>query len=212
LGRGFEPHPPHAWTGTPEFEKVVVTGTGALLRPIELTSREPVMIKRLVTVLALGLALVAPAPAATADTRTFRDDARTAGPMDIRSVSVRNEQRLTLRIVVDDLQRRPGRSASAWIDTDPRRPGPEYVIGSGLFDSDWQISRARNWKVAGDGPLSCPVGQTLVYDRDVIRWTTGTRCLGRYSSVRVSFATRGSGGATDASPARRTLHPRVARF
>jgi hypothetical protein len=130
--------------------------------------------------------------------------------MDIHRVTVANKTRLQVRIVVDDLQRRTGRSASVWIDTNQARIGPEFVIGSGLYDSDWMISRARGWRVAGSGPLNCPVDQRLDFRRDVISWTTGPACLGKYSAVRVS-AEAGKGGHTDYSPKRHRFHAWVGR-
>ena len=147
---------------------------------------------------------------AIAESGSFEDSAGTRGPMDIHRVTVVNEDRLTLRVVVEDLQRRTGRSAAAWIDTRPGRRGPEYLISSGLYDSDWQIFRARNWRVVGDGPLPCAIEQALSYKREVIRWTTGRDCLGRYRGVRVSVETRWR-KTIDHSPRRHVLHGRVAR-
>jgi hypothetical protein len=127
--------------------------------------------------LSVLLLLVGGPPSALAETLSFPDGTTALGPMDIHRVKVVNEERLTIQITVDDLQRRHNRSASAWIDTDSDRRGPEYFIGSGLYDSDYQIARARDWQVVGSGPLACPIAQTLAFDRDVIRWTTGRACL-----------------------------------
>lgn len=157
------------------------------------------------------LLLLAASPQAVAASRTFEDSAGTRGPMDIHRVTVVNEKRLTLRVLVDDLQRRHRRSASAWIDTNRDRRGPEFFISSGLYQSDWQIFRARNWRVVGDGPLPCPIEQALSYKRDVIRWTTGRACLGRYRGVRVSVETRWR-KTVDYSPRRHVLHQRVSRY
>ncbi|SDS20895.1 hypothetical protein SAMN04488570_1371 [Nocardioides scoriae] len=126
--------------------------------------------------------------------------------MDIWKVTLVNEERLTVRIVVDDLQKKAGRSASALLDTNPDQPGAEFQIGSGLYDSDWQI-----FKVGGNEPLNCPIEQGLNYQSDVIRWTTGPKCLGKYSKVRVRVATQ-SGGNKDYSPGPKSMHPWVARF
>ncbi len=169
------------------------------------------MRSRVATVLVLALAVVgALTPGAAAETAHFPDGRSTPGPMDIHHVDVVNEDRLEIRVVVADLQRRTGRSASVWIDTDPGRRGPEFFIGSGLHDSDWQISRARRWRVVGDGPLPCPVGQRLRYGRDVIIWTTGSACLGDYGRTRVSVEARGR-DVTDYSPRRHVFHEWVAR-
>jgi hypothetical protein len=149
---------------------------------------------------------------ANADSRTFADSTADRGGLDIHRVGVINEQRLTVRIVVDDLQRRAGQgSVSVWLDTAPARSGPEYFIGSGLWESDWQIWRTRGWQVSSSMPLPCPIDQRLLFDRDTIVFTTGKGCLGRYGKVRVSVTTRG-GGVSDHSPARHVFHAWVRRF
>jgi hypothetical protein len=158
---------------------------------------------------ALGLAGTSPA---AADARSFADGTTTPGTMDIHRVRVINERRVTIRVVVQDLRRRAGQgSAGAWLDTDQARSGPEFYIGSGLYDSDWMIGRARDWRVVGSGPLACPIDQRLLFERDTIVWTTGAACLGRYGKVRVSVTTQGAWG-TDHSPARRAFHAWVRRY
>jgi hypothetical protein len=162
------------------------------------------------SVLAASIALLAPVPIASADSETFKDGKTTAGPMDIHRVSVVNENLLQIRIKVEDLQKKFGRSAGVYIDTDPDQKGPEYFIGSGLYQSDWSISEADGW-APGDEPLSCPVDQKLRYDDDVIAWRTGPECLGEYSKVRVS-AEATKGDTTDYSPDRHEWHPWVQRY
>jgi hypothetical protein len=147
--------------------------------------------------------------AAVAESGTFKDGKTTSGPMDIHRVSVANEKRLQVRVKVEDLQPKAGASAALWIDTDKERKGPEFVIGSGLYDSDWQLSRADGWKAVGD-PLNCDVDQALRYKKDVISWTTGKDCLGTYTAVRVSAETQ-KRDTNDYSPAKRKFHPWVER-
>lgn len=160
-------------------------------------------------VLAVGVAGLPGGPA-VAESRSFPDGLGTPGPMDIHRVTVVNEKRLQVRIRVENLQKKGGRSASAWLDTDPERKGPEFFIGSGLYDSDWQISPTEGWKVAGD-PLGCVIDQRLRYKRNVISWTTGKGCLGKYTAVRVSAQTH-QGSTNDFSPAKRKFHPWVERY
>lgn len=168
------------------------------------------MQSRALVVLSLIIAAVGlPTHTAAADSRSFADGSTTSGPMDLLRVVVINERRLRIRLHVDDLQRRTGRDAAVWIDTDASRAGAEFFIASGLYDSDWMIARARGWRVVGSGPLNCPVDQKLDSERDVIVWTTGRACLGRYSRVRVSAETRDR--VTDYSPRRHTFHRWVAR-
>ena len=167
------------------------------------------MSPRLPVAMTVATAILLPAPPAAAEAQTFKDGKTTEGPMDIHRVSVVNEKRLQVRIKVDDLQKKHGRSASVWIDTDPDRKGPEYFIGSGLHDSDWQIGRTEGWKVV-EVPLSCPVDQRLRYADDVISWTTGAKCLGEYDEVRVS-AEAADQDTRDYSPSRQHWHPWVGR-
>lgn len=171
---------------------------------------EVALMRTVVIALAIALlAVVLPNPTASADTRTFLDGTTTPGPMDIHRVVVANERRLEIRVQVADLQRRYGRNAAAWIDTNADRSGPEYVISSGLWKSDWQIFRARGWRGTG-WALNCPVDQHLLFRRDVIVWTTGRACLGRYARVRVSIDAQ-LGSEEDHSPSPRRFHPWVAR-
>lgn len=162
------------------------------------------------SVLAATVALIAPTQIAAADSETFKDGKTTEGPMDIHRVSVVNENRLQIRIKVEDLQKKIGPGAGVWLDTDPDHKGPDFLIGSGLYQSDYQISRAEGWKVVGD-PLSCPLEQKLRYDDDVIAWRTGAGCLGEYDEVRVSAETQ-TEDTHDFSPARHEWHPWVDRY
>ena len=159
----------------------------------------------------ISLLSVTVATHAIANSASFPDGTTTPGSMDIHRVRVVNEQRLTIRVVVDELQRRAGQgSVEVWLDTDAGRSGPEFHIGSGLWDSDWQISRARGWRSTGF-PLACRIDQRLLFDRDKIVFRTSKGCLGRYGKVRASVTTRG-GGEVDHSPARHAFHPWVRRF
>ena len=168
------------------------------------------MLRKFAVGAVFAASLLAMPATASAESQTFTDETRTAGPMDIHRVRVTNETRLKIHIKVDDLQRRVGRSAAVWIDTNRDRAGAEYFVGSGLWDSDWQIGRARGWRVVGDGPLACPIDQRLSFDRNVITWTIGRGCLARYSAVRVSVETQ-MANATDYSPRRHRFHAWVKR-
>jgi hypothetical protein len=159
---------------------------------------------------AIVAAVLLPASPALGDSETFKDGKTTEGAMDIHRVSVVNEKRLQVRIKVEDLQKKSGPSAGVWLDTDPEHKGPDFFIGSGLYQSEWQISRADGWKVTGD-PLSCPVDQRLRYDDDVISWTTGPKCLGDYEEVRVSAEAHAE-ETHDYSPARHEWHSWIDRY
>lgn len=168
-----------------------------------------------ITVVALAASLLgAVASPATADSRTFHDGTATRSSMDIHRVRVVNERRLTVRVVVDDLQRRAGQGGvTVWLDTNGGRRGPEFGIGSGLWESDWHIGRASGWRFVGRGPLACPIGQRLLFKRDTIVFTTGRACLGAYRKVRVSVTTSAGrwGRTVDHSPRRHAFHRWVRR-
>jgi len=135
--------------------------------------------------------------------------------MDIHRVRVINGKRLTIRVVVEDLRERARQgSVTVWLDKNARRAGLEFSIGSGLWDSDWSIGRARNWRFAGSGPLHCPVDQRWPFKRDVIVFRPAGPCLGRYSKIRVSATTyRGTRGRlVDHSPRYHAFHRWVRRF
>ena len=149
---------------------------------------------------------------AFADSASFADGT-SRGSMDIRRVRVVNERRLTVRVVVKDLRRRAGAgSVSVWLDKNAGRSGPEFHIGSGLWESDWAIGRTSGWRFPR-GPLHCPVDQRLLFKRDVIVFKTGRACLGRYGKVRVSVTTYGGarGRLVDHSPRFHTFHRWVRR-
>ena len=161
-------------------------------------------------VLASAAFLLGPAPSATADIETFKDGHTTDGPMDIHRVTVANRKRLQVRIKIQELEKKTGRSAGVWLDTDPEHQGPDFFIGSGLYQSDWQITRTEGWKLKGD-PLSCPVDQRLRYVDEVISWTVGEKCLGSYDTVRVSAQTSDE-DVNDYSPDRHKWHGWVDRY
>ena len=171
--------------------------------------------RRVAVLLAAALfasSLVSFATPANADSATFKDG-NSRGSMDIRRVRVINEKRLTVRVVVKDLRRRAGAgSVSVWLDKNARRSGPEFHIGSGLWESDWQIGRTTGWRFTR-GPLNCPIDQRLLFKRDVIVFQTGRGCLGRYGKVRVSVTTYGGarGRLVDHSPRFHTFHRWVRR-
>ena len=56
--------------------------------------------------LAATVAVLAPAQIAAADSETFKDGKTTEGPMDIHRVSEVNENRLQVRIKVENLQKK----------------------------------------------------------------------------------------------------------
>jgi hypothetical protein len=133
---------------------------------------------RLVTAaltISAGMSVTSPAQPALVRFEDRRGDAE--GRMDIEWVSVDNGRPLTIIIKHRDLTRSTA-EAGAFIDVVPGA-GPEYLVNGGVYDSDYQLSRANGWH-AGDRPLNCPVIMTRTSDETpspsrsrVAAWTTG---------------------------------------
>lgn len=179
------------------------------LRQVSRRAARPVGV--LAPALALGALSVAPAQAASGSWRDPSGDVAKRG-IDLHRVTVRNhDDRLVVRLDTDDITKRDGGGTQVWIDTRPRRRGPEFVMSGGVGTAtDFYIWRTRGWQPTGAMPLPCALRMKVDYRQDKVRWTTGEDCLGDYGKVRVSVAA-GRGNVTDLSPARHRFHPWVAR-
>ncbi len=142
---------------------------------------------------AIVATLVAPSPA-MAEVRSFRDAHGDVNHgVDLWRVKVTNAKRVRVMLQHDNLVRgfRRGGGLSLYLDTDPGRPGPEFVLGAGLFKgSDYQLSRTQGWKPVGE-PLSCNHSLRLDYEADRTYMWFGRRCLGSPSAVRVAVKVAG---------------------
>jgi hypothetical protein len=143
--------------------------------------------------IAAAAAMLAPTPA-SAEVRTFQDaKGDVAHGVDVWSVKVTNRKLVRVDIQHDNLVRsfRSGASAAVFLDTDRDRPGPEFVLGSGLFHgTDYQLSKARRWKAVG-APLTCNHALSLDYAADVTHLRFGRKCLGNPEDVRVAVKAAG---------------------
>ena len=137
---------------------------------------------------ALGIALVAgPAHAE----RVGLDDPAdaTASNNDIYGVTAKYGQkqaRVNVR-VADLLPTTDGGPSSLeiFIDTKPRRKGPEYRLATGLQEgTDYQVVRMKDWKPVGE-PLTCSHRVELDVDDDVVRTRFGKDCIGYPKKIRV---------------------------
>ncbi|MFS3130006.1 hypothetical protein ACLM5J_16520 [Nocardioides sp. Bht2] len=87
-----------------------------------------------------------------------------------------------LRKAVDD----GGASTSIYLDTRPKRPGPEFALVAGLqLGTDYQLVRVKNWKLVGE-PLSCQHDFDVVWPKETTRLVVKRSCLGNPAKVRVS--------------------------
>ncbi len=137
---------------------------------------------------ALGIALVAgPAHAE----RVGLDDPAdaTASTNDIYSVVAKyGQKRAKVNVRVADLLPTTDGGPSSleiFIDTKPRRKGPEYRLATGLEEgTDYQVVRMKDWKPVGE-PLTCSHRVELDFDGDVVRTRLGKDCIGYPKKIRV---------------------------
>jgi hypothetical protein len=143
-----------------------------------------------VAVATAAACVVATAGPATAATWTGKDAPNDMGYIaDIQSVRIvhtANVVRVTIRH--KDLTRSGVAGAGIYFDTDPRRRGPEYVLGSGLYDrTDHALFRTRpNWKSSGVMVEDCGVRVRLNFAKDTSVFTTSDDCFGNPARVRVA--------------------------
>lgn len=143
---------------------------------------------------AAGLCAVLVAAPAVAQAQTVR----TPDPADVGGASLNDVRRVVLdhrdhdvvvRVHVTDL--RPVSEAgpasmAVFLDTRKGRRGAEHVVTTGLQDgTDFQLSRARDWRPVGE-PSSCRHRVRLDYDADVVRVRVARSCLGFPGRVRVA--------------------------
>jgi hypothetical protein len=144
-----------------------------------------------------ALGITAFAGTALAQTSVFRD---AHGDMsqgaDIRRVRVVNgEDQLKINVVHRDLVRsfRSGSSLSVFIDTDPARPGPEFVFTGGTFEgADYALLKADGFKAAGNRQVPLHGGSyqmRLDYVDDVARISIDQVVLKDPAKVRVEVKT-----------------------
>jgi len=170
-----------------------------------------------VTALTLGPA--APAEAASIG---LRDPQDTFHGSDLRAVQVRNGDDDVV-VVTRHTNLRPdprtGSSGAVYVDTDPSRRGPEFVLVGGFFrGTDYQLLHtdgfdARRWGAAVDGAYAMKVD----YPKDRVRLRMSRRALGEPGDVRVAVLVSGtradgtSTGLVDWLGEPRSFTPWVAR-
>jgi hypothetical protein len=143
--------------------------------------------------------------AANAETASFHDASGDASGAarhgaDLLSVRVDNgSQNVRIAMTFRNLVPMPrsGIGASVFIDTNGE-PGPEYVLGAGLFDgTDSNLSRTRSWDITDTGRLvNCQYNTRLNYDADTAKVRLSKDCFAAVpgdGAVRVEIR---SGGQT----------------
>ncbi|MGN6251957.1 MAG: hypothetical protein ACTHNS_09125 [Marmoricola sp.] len=179
----------------------------------------------LLTAALLGLATITPATTAEATSTaatttpathtratpsTVAGSARVADPhdlahgVDLRSVAVRHAgSRLVVTTTHADLRRDPatGSGGAVYLDTDPGRPGPEFVLVGGYYaGTDYQLLHTEGFgRHAWGRPVDGSYRMSVDYGRDTVRTSIARAALGRPAAVRV--AVRVSGTRADGHPA-----------
>ncbi len=164
------------------------------------------------TLLALGLVatgVIGTAGSASAATAVVKDGAdATASLTDVLRMKVRHGQhRVVVRTKHTNLKRRNAAGASIYLDTEPERSGPEFVVDLGLGrGTDYQLTKVRAWKRVGD-PRVCAFTVELDPAADTVKVKLPRTCLRTPEEVRVSLKMRdeadGSHPVTDWVPGRR---------
>lgn len=160
---------------------------------------------------AVAMTLTATVPASAAR-ETFTDrynDARRG--VDIRAVTVVNEDRIVVRTTFDNLSRRGSTGLSVYFDTNRRNHGPEYAAFGGLFPgTDWQALRVDGWNDRNPTLLlRCDIDLRVRYDRETATYDLARNCLRDPGDIRVTSKSGGP-GRNDWAPRHQTFYPTVA--
>lgn len=140
------------------------------------------------SVVALSALVLAPT-AANAQATTVRDGADATGSLsDIHTVTAKHgPNKVKVKVHFADLRRVNDSTSSAtiFLDTSAKRPGPEFRVSTGLEEgTDYQLMRVRNWKTVGN-PMSCAHKLRLKYAKDNLVFWVNRGCLGSPAKARV---------------------------
>jgi hypothetical protein len=148
--------------------------------------------------------------AAAADTISFRDPANDiAGGADILGVRVSNARRVVVTVRHRDLRRAAAPLVSLFIDTRPRRPGPEFVLAVNVWE--YYLWPTRDWQPVGDAPLSCRHGGWFDYRTETTSLPISRACLRHPGRVRVSVVAANGGSRKDWAPGHHRFSAWVSR-
>ena len=145
--------------------------------------------------LATALTLGQAAPA-SADAIGVRDPRDLRHGADLRSVEVDHGARnIVVTTTHTDLRESftSGSSGSVFIDTDPDRPGPEYVFAGGYFvGTDYVLVATDGFaRKAWRGPVEGSYRMKVDYDRDQVRMRISRAAIGDPDEVRVAVRVAG---------------------
>lgn len=139
-------------------------------------------------VAAAALAATLIAPPAHAEYYSVDDPADAEGSLsDMLGLRVRHgEERVNVAVDFLDLRRTSSAGVSVFFDTVKSRPGPEYVLSSGLGDgTDYTLTEARRWQ-ASSGPVDCDYEARVRWGMERFRTLLSRDCFGDPDEVRAS--------------------------
>ena len=161
---------------------------------------------------AVAVVLSMTAGPASAAKRTFSDRAHDAHRgVDIRRVTVVNNDSILVRTRFDRLQRRGSTGLTVYFDTNRRNHGPEYAATGGLFrGTDWQALRVSGWRDRSPKQLlRCDIDLRVRYGvGGAATYKLARGCLRRPDKIRVSARSSGP-GRDDWAPRYRTFYRAV---
>ena len=95
-------------------------------------------------------------------------------------------EQVSVSVTFADLRRDSAAGLSIFFDTVRSRPGPEYVLGSGLGDgTDYVLTRARRWQSRGE-PIDCSYEARVKWGQDRYRTLLARDCFEDPEELRVS--------------------------
>ena len=161
---------------------------------------------------AVAMALSMTAGPASAARQSFSDRAHDAQRgVDIRGVTVVNNDSVLVRTRFDRLQRRGSTGLTVYFDTQRRNRGPEYAATGGLFrGTDWQALRVDGWRDRSPQLLlRCDIDLRVRYGiGGTATYELARGCLRRPDDIRVSARSSGP-GRDDWAPRSRTFYRAV---
>lgn len=141
---------------------------------------------RILAATALTLGLLGLATPAQAERYSIDDPADASGSNnDIRELTyVHGAENVRFVIAVADLRASSTAGATLFLDTRPKRKGPEFGLGTGLGSgTDYALFRTRGWQSTGDQPMNCDYQLRLRYKLDKVVGTISRDCLNKPARI-----------------------------
>ena len=117
--------------------------------------------------------------------------------VDLRAVKVEHKAKnVVVTTTHTDLRRsfRSGSAGAVFIDTDPARPGPEYVFAGGYFEgTDYTLLSTDGFATKKWGePVEGSYRMTVDYDAEQVRMRVSRAAIGSPEQVRVAVRVAGT--------------------